>query len=96
MNLWFYLGMAVLYSGWHFYDKELNMEYIIWNEKELRISAFQEKEKVYSFEDINFITITPNNFIIKSGPASGTMIDLKGFNKGDIALLKSRFLSGSI
>lgn len=70
------------------------MEYIAWDEKEVRVSAFQEKEMVYAFEDINLITITPNNFIIKSGPASGTMIDLKGFKRGDIALLKSRFSSG--
>ncbi|MFN4762727.1 hypothetical protein ACKGJN_06340 [Gillisia sp. Q332] len=96
MNLWFYLGMAVLYGGWHFYDKELNLEYIAWDEKEVRLSAFQEKEKVFAFEDINLITITPNNFIIKSGTASGTMIDLKGFKKEDIALLKSRFSSGAV
>ncbi|MFO7719905.1 MAG: hypothetical protein R6W85_05620 [Gillisia sp.] len=95
MNLWFYLGMAIMYAGWHFYDKELNMEYIAWNDKEVRVSAFQENEMVYPIEDINLITITPNNFIIKSGPASGTMIDLKGFKKEDLALLKSRFLSGS-
>lgn len=96
MNLWFYLGMAVLYGGWHFYDKELNLEYIAWDEKEVRLSAFQEKEKVFAFEDINLITITPNNFIIKSGTASGTMIDLKGFKKEDIALLKFRFSSGAV
>jgi len=96
MNFWFYLGMAVLYIGWHFYDKELNMEYIAWDEKEVGLSAFQERERVYSFEDINLITITPNNFIIKSGPASGTMIDLKGFKKEDIAMLKSRFSSGAV
>lgn len=96
INLWFYLGMAVLYTGWHFYDKKLNMEYIAWNDKEVRVSPFQQNEMVFLFEDIDLITVTPNNFIIKSGPASGTMIDLKGFNKADIALLKSRFSSISI
>ncbi len=96
INLWFYLGMAVMYTSWHFYDKELNMEYIEWDDNEVRVSAFQQNEMVYPFEAINLITITPNNFIIKSGPASGTMIDLKGFKKEDIALLKSRFLSTSL
>ena len=96
INLWFYLGMALIYTGWHYYDKDLNMEYIAWNEKEVRVSAFQQNEMVYPFEDINQITITPNNFIIKSGTASGTMIDLKGFKEEDLALLKSRFSSGSV
>ncbi|CAM4153609.1 hypothetical protein [Gillisia limnaea] len=95
-NLWFYLGMAILYTGWHFYDKDLNKEYIAWNENEVRVSAFQQNEMVYAFEDINFITITPNNFIIKSGPASGTMITLEGFKKEDIELLKSRFSSNPL
>ncbi len=80
-----------MYAGWHFYDKDLNTEYIAWNEKEVRVSAFQQNEMVYALEDINLITITPNNFIIKSGSASGIMIDLKGFKKEDLELLKSRF-----
>jgi len=90
-----YLFLGISYFAFHMYNqkKGRNRDYIKWDDQLLEVGSVGMKPLKYSLEEIQNITVTPNNFIIKSGAAAGTMVELKGFSSEDLDLLKSRFAS---
>lgn len=61
---------------------------ISWDEKQVIVQELFQKIIIYLLEDIESIPLTQNNFIIRSGAASGIMMELKGFSKEDLDLLR--------
>lgn len=71
-------------------------ESISWNEEEVIVQELFQKPKIYRIEEIDQITITTNNFLLKSGAAKGVMLELEGFSEEDKEMLKARFSTGPV
>lgn len=86
-----YMFLALGQIGLHIYYKKKgrNKEFISWNENQLIVQELFQKPRIYPFSKIDNLTLTRNNLIVKSGQASGVMLDLKGFNPDDIEKLKT-------
>lgn len=86
-----YLFLAFGQVGLHLYYKKKgrDKEFISWSENQLVVQELFQKPKIYPFSKIDTLTLTRNNLIIKSGPASGVMLALKGFHPEDIEKLRS-------
>lgn len=86
-----YMFLAFGQVGLHLYYKKKgrNKEFISWNENQLVVQELFQKPKIYPFSEIDNLTLTLNNLIVKSGPAGGVMLDLKGFDPDDIEKLRS-------
>ncbi|MCF4101020.1 hypothetical protein L1I30_05035 [Gillisia sp. M10.2A] len=90
-----YLMLSLGYIIFHIYNikRGRNQDYVKWDDHVLEIGQAGVEQLRYPFEEIDSITITKNNLIIKSGAAAGTMVELKGFSEEDIETLKERFTS---
>ncbi len=86
-----YMFLTLGQVGLHNYykKKDRNKEFISWNENQLIVQELFQKPKIYPFSKIENLTLTRNNLIVKSGQASGVMLELKGFNPDDIEKLRS-------
>lgn len=86
-----YMFLAFGQVGLHLYFKKKgrNKEFISWSENQLVVQELFQKPKIYHFSKIDNLTLTRNNLIIKSGPANGVMLALKGFHPADIEKLRS-------
>jgi hypothetical protein len=85
--------LAISYFSFHLYNikKGRNKDYIKWDNNTVIVGRVGEKPLEYSLNEIQSITHTPNNLIIISGAAAGTMVELNGFSNEDLELLKARF-----
>lgn len=90
-----YILLAASYLFLHLSNKTKgrDQEFVSWDEEGIKIGKVGVKPLEYSFTDIQNISLTANNLIVKSGAAAGTMLELKGFTSEDLDLLKSRFAS---
>ena len=88
-----YSILTLSYISFHYYNKKKGRghEFIEWDERVVTIGRIGTKPLYYYLDEIENITVTSNDLIIKSGAAKGTMVELKGFESDDLDLLKARF-----
>ena len=88
-----YSILTLSYISFHYYNKKKDRdhEFIEWDDRVVTVGRIGAKPLYYYLEEIENITVTSNDLIIKSGAAKGTMVELKGFESDDLELLKSRF-----
>ena len=83
------IGLLYFYQNYRYGHKK--GEFIEWNDTVLNYQ--QNFGKFYSFKlsSLVNVTVTRENFIIKSQNAQGTMASLKGYSEEDIAKVSARF-----
>ncbi|MCM4159788.1 hypothetical protein FHG64_15685 [Antarcticibacterium flavum] len=94
--LYFIVGIGEISLQFFYLKKGRAEESIFWNEEVIIVQELFQKPKIYDIEDVDQITVTPNNFLLKSGKAKGIMLDLKGFTEEDIKKLQARFAAGPV
>ncbi|PRX41946.1 hypothetical protein [Salegentibacter salegens] len=87
-----YTIIGLTYACVGYFKKDLPLEFIAWDEEKIEISEWQQSTRSYNWSTIDGINVSPSNLTIKSGPADGTMVDLKGYTEADIEKLKSELI----
>ncbi|MDT0650308.1 hypothetical protein [Autumnicola edwardsiae] len=90
-----YLIPAVLYFFSHFYYRNTNRIFIAWNNEKIIVAEHLQSEKEYFLTEIDSLSVTNSHFILKSGAANGSMMELKYFAQEDIQLLQSESLASN-
>ena len=84
-----YTIIGLVYAVVGYFKKDLPLEFIRWDDEKIEISEWQQSTRSYSWERIDGIKVSATNLTIKSGPAGGTMVELKGYTEADIEKLKT-------
>ncbi|GGW95687.1 hypothetical protein GCM10008086_25950 [Salegentibacter mishustinae] len=84
-----YTIIGLVYAVVGYFKKDLPLEFIRWDDEKIEISEWQQSTRFYSWERIDGIKVSATNLTIKSGPAGGTMVELKGYTEADIEKLKT-------
>jgi hypothetical protein len=84
-----YTIIGLVYAVVGYFKKDLPLEFIRWDDEKIEISELQQSTRFYSWERIDGIKVSATNLTIKSGPAGGTMVELKGYTEADIEKLKT-------
>ncbi|HKL36449.1 MAG TPA: hypothetical protein VJ899_09190 [Salegentibacter sp.] len=88
-----YTIFGLIGAGYGYFKKELPLEFIRWDNEKIEISEWQQSSQTYLWENIDGINVSETNLTIKSGPAGGTMVELKGYPEADIEKLKTELTS---
>jgi len=83
------IGLAYAVIGYS--KKDLPLEFIRWDTEKIEISEWQQSTKFYNWAAIDGINVSATNLTIKSGPADGIMLGLKGYTEADIKKLITEF-----
>ena len=81
------IGLAYALIG--YFKKDLPLEFIRWDDEKVEISEWQQSTRSYKWASIDGINVSATNLTLKSGPAGGTMVELKGYTEADIEKLKN-------
>lgn len=73
-----------------FTDILLKEDFITWDKTAIKIKE-DGQEFRYTKDDIEQVSFGNNHLKIKSGPANGILVDLKGYAQKDILLLEAFF-----
>lgn len=84
-----YTIFGLIGAGYGYFKKDLPLEFIRWDNDKIEISEWQQEKRAYNWGNIDGINVSPTNLTIKSGPAGGTMVELKGYTEADIEKLKN-------
>ena len=84
-----YTIIGLVYAVVGYFKKDLALEFIRWNNEKIEISEWQQSARSYKWRNIDGINVSATNLTIKSGPAGGTMVELKGYTEADIDKLKT-------
>lgn len=75
-----------------YYQKKGRAEKSIsWSKEEVIVQELFQKPKKYRVGEIDQITVTTYNFLLKSSNAKGVMLDLQGFSEEDVIKLRNTF-----
>lgn len=88
LALFFILGAIGVYVV--FFTKTFEDDFIEWDKATIKIKE-DGQEYHYSQDDIDQVSFKNNHLKIKSGPANGILVNLKGYSPKDILLLKTYF-----
>ena len=84
-----YTIIGLVYAVVGYFKKDMPLEFIRWDDEKIEISEWQQSTRSYNWGKIDGINVSATNLTIKSGPAGGTMVELKGYIKADIEKLKT-------
>ena len=87
-----YTLIGLIYAVVGYLKRDLALEFISWDEEKIEISEWQQSTQSYKWENIDAINVSATNLTIKSGPADGTMVELKGYIETDIEKLKTELI----
>lgn len=73
-----------------FFTDILKEDFITWDKTAIKIKE-DGQEYSYTKDDIDKVSFSKNHLKIKSGPANGILVDLKGYAEKDILLLEAFF-----
>jgi hypothetical protein len=86
---YFFVAIGEISLQLYYKKKGRVEESISWDNDLVIVQELFQEPQMYPLEQIDSIALTQNNFIIKSGAAKGVMMELKGFSKEDIDLLRN-------
>lgn len=89
-----YTIFGLIGAGYGYFKKDLPLEFIRWDNEKIEISEWQQSTRSYNWRNIDGINVSATNLTIKSGPAGGTMVELKGYTEADIEKLKTELTPG--
>ncbi|WP_208226066.1 DUF3784 domain-containing protein [Salegentibacter sp. BDJ18] len=87
-----YTLIGLIYAVVGYLKRDLALEFISWDDEKIEISEWQQSTRSYKWENIDGINVSATNLTIKSGPADGTMVELKGYTNADIEKLKTELI----
>jgi len=87
-----YTIIGLVYAVVGYFKKDLPLEFIRWDDEKIEISEWQQSTRSYKWTGIDGINVSETNLTIKSGPANGTMVELKGYTEADIEKLKTELI----
>ncbi|OEY72636.1 hypothetical protein [Salegentibacter salarius] len=87
-----YTIVGLIGAGYGYFKNDLPLEFIRWDNEKIEISEWQQSTRSYNWRNIDGINVSATNLTIKSGPAGGTMVELKGYSEVDIEKLKTELI----